>query len=404
MTDENLHPQNSYGKSHTQALVWLKEHEPVLWDYIRSLQPLDFLSIKNYSYGSAQVFSEQRWSCVGEAGFFVDPLYSPGSDFIAIENTITVELIRRELSGDLSKQAVEVFNRMVLEQFLPLSLDYYRGMYPTFGHAQIFTAKLFWDTALNWAWASQLFMQNSIRQPTPELLSLGEKYRSLNERVQRLFLDWSEAAPPGRLYVRGDMTRTRFLQLLHLDLGTRRSQAQVLEIACRNLDRFEELAQVLFWQAVEECYPAHPLLDRPPWIDAWKIVLDPNRWNVERLFEPRTAPRPLRQMRDNFTGIFSPQSVREILLYELPYQLLRWGKGFAYYHIVPLIHRLVFAGKPAIWARKLMVRDYPSKQLPPVYTNVKPAKHGLEQIPSAAATAGSVVQTCKSEFVDNTDF
>ena len=52
----------------------------------------------------------------------------------------------------------------------------------------------------------------------------------------------------------------RFLMILHLDLVTRRNKEQFLKAASKNLDRFEELAQALFWQAVEECYPAHNIL------------------------------------------------------------------------------------------------------------------------------------------------
>jgi flavin-dependent dehydrogenase len=322
VTDETIHPQHSYGKSHSQALEWLQANEPVLWEFIRNQQPLDFHSLKNYSYASEQIFSSQRWSCVGEAGVFLDPLYSLGSDFIAIGNTITVEMIRRDRTGVLTEKAVETFNQLVLELLYPLCLDYYRGTYRTFGHAQIYTAKLAWDTAI---------------------------------------IDWSHLTPPRAIFVRGDMTRMRFWQLLHLDLASRRSQQQALEIAHKNLDRFEELAQVLFWQAIEECFPDNIVLQQHPWINAWRIRLDPDKWSEEGLFEPETLPRPLRQMRDNFTGIFAPQSLRETLVYEFPYQILHWGKGFVYYKLVPIIHRLIFVNKPAMWARKFMIKDYPSR-------------------------------------------
>jgi flavin-dependent dehydrogenase len=361
VTDETIFPQKSYGRSYAQAMDWLHDHEPVLWESLSRLQPMDFHSLKNYSYGSQQVFSSQRWSCVGEAGFFLDPLYSLGSDFIAIGNTLTVEMIRRDLAGLLAEADVQAFNQLVLEQLLPLCLDFYRGMYPIFGHAQVFTAKFFWDTALYWAWMAQLFFQDAIRLPTPELLALGERYCSLNARMQGLFLDWSKAAPPRQLFLRADMTRMRFWQLLHLDLAARRTPSQLLEIARKNLDRFEELAQVLFWQAVEECYPENPILYRPPWIDAWRICLDPASWSSEGLFEPASSPRPLRLMRADFTGIFAPQSLPEFLIYEIPYRFLHWGQGFPYYRLVPLILRSVVTDKPAMSARRWLIRDHPSR-------------------------------------------
>jgi len=361
VTDETIHPQNSYGQSYTQALEWLHIHEPVLWKFIKDENPLDFLSYKNYSYASAQVFSHQRWSCVGEAGFFLDPLYSVGSDFIAMGNTITVEMIRRDQAGQLTEEAVNTFNTLVLEILFPIFLNYYRGTYRVFGHAQIFTPKLAWDTALYWSFMYQLYVQGFIRQPTDEVFALGQKYRDLNGRVQQLFIDWSEKAPPRAIHVRGDMTRMRFLQLLHLDLATRRTPQQTLEVANKNLDRFEELAQVLFWQAVKECHPENDILKRRPWINAWKMQLAPEKWKEDRLFEPETAPRPLAAMQDNFTGIFTPQNLRDILIYEFPYRLLHWGKGFVYYHIATLIRKLIFVNKPAMWARRMLIKDHPTR-------------------------------------------
>lgn len=360
VTDEAIHPQAGYGKSHAQALEWLRVHEPALWDFINDREPLDFHSYKNYSYASAQVFSHRRWSCVGEAGFFLDPLYSVGSDFIAVNNTITVEMIRRDRVGQLTEELVINFNALILDILFPIYLDYYRGTYRVFGHPQIFTPKLTWDTALYWSYMYQLYVQGLIYQPSEELFALGQKYRELNERIQQLFIDWSDAAPPRPICVRGDMTRMRFLQLLHLDLAARRNPQWTMEVSRTNLDRFEELAQVLFWQAVKECYPGHEILKRQPWVNAWRIRLAPETWLDEGLFEPETVSRSLKSMADNFSGIFAAQNLRELLLYEFPYRLLHWSKGFAYYYIVPIIHRIIFVNKPALWVRKLLIKDYPS--------------------------------------------
>ena len=151
VTDESVHPQRTYGTSYQQALSWLRVNEPALHAFIKGESPLDFLSFKGYSYGSEQVFSHHRWSCVGEAGFFLDPLYSLGSDFICITNTTTVELIRRDRAGELTEEVVAQHNELVLNILYRTGLDYYRGVYRAFGHAQIFTPKLAWDTAIIWS-------------------------------------------------------------------------------------------------------------------------------------------------------------------------------------------------------------------------------------------------------------
>lgn len=359
VTDETLHPQNTYGRSYAQSLAWLAANEPALYEFIKNEPPLDFLSFKGYSYGSEQIFSHQRWSCVGEAGFFLDPLYSVGNDFICITNTTTVELIRRDRDGQLNEAIVAQHNELVLDILYKICLSYYRGVYRAFGHAQIFMPKLAWDTGIYWAYMYQAYVQGFVRRPTPEVMALGRRYRALNERVQQLFADWSEAAPPRALHVVGDMRRMRFLQLLHLDLAARRSPAQMLAVACKNLDRFEELAQALFWQAVSECYPDHPLLKTRPWINAWQMKLDPARWEAEGTLRPTTSARPLGPMADNFTGLFAPQSLREKVLYEFPYRMMQWGKGFMYYRIVPTVRQHLFVNKPALWVRRILVKDFP---------------------------------------------
>jgi hypothetical protein len=206
----------------------------------------------------------------------------------------------------------------------------------------------------------QAYVQGFVRQPTPEVMDLGRRYRDLCERVEQLFADWSAAAPPRDIHVVGDMRRMRFLQLLHLDLAARRGPEQMLAIARKNLDRFEELAQVLFWQAMSECYPDHPLLKTRPWINAWRIKLDPAQWEAEGTLRPTTPPRPLGPMADNFTGLFAPQSPREKLLYELPYRILRWGKGFIYYKVMTRIRQQLFVNKPAMWPRRILVKDFPT--------------------------------------------
>ena len=41
----------------------------------------------------------ERWALTGEAGLFLDPFYSPGSDFIGISNTYITDLIARDRQG-----------------------------------------------------------------------------------------------------------------------------------------------------------------------------------------------------------------------------------------------------------------------------------------------------------------
>ena len=41
-----------------------------------------------------------RWGTTGESGPFLDPLYSPGTDFIAMNNSWLSDLILRDTGGE----------------------------------------------------------------------------------------------------------------------------------------------------------------------------------------------------------------------------------------------------------------------------------------------------------------
>ena len=72
----------------------------------------DFAFFRNFSYGCKQVFSGQRWALTGEAGLFLDPFYSPGSDFIAIANTYICELIARDRAGRPLEAHAQIYDQL----------------------------------------------------------------------------------------------------------------------------------------------------------------------------------------------------------------------------------------------------------------------------------------------------
>jgi hypothetical protein len=362
VTDETIHPFSMYGSSYEHALEWIRQHEPRLLPLIEGREPMDYHGLKNYSYHSRRVFSVNRWSCVGEAGVFLDPFYSVGGDFIAMGNTITVEMIRRERAGTLTREAVDEFNALLLDCFGGLGLSFYKDAYRTFGHAHVFAAKLAWDTAIYWAIMVPTFAQKIVLSPTAEFMALIRRYTELNLRVQRLFIAWCETVPPRRTYAHADLTRMRFHQMLYLELFARRTPEQTRVVAELNLDRLEELAQVLFWQAVSECRPEHAPADDRAWINAWAISLDPARWESDGLFRPATEPRSLRGMRATFAGIFGPMTTSELLEVEAFYKLRHFAGGGMVSSVARLLLCYGIEGRPALWIRKLFVADHPARR------------------------------------------
>ena len=135
-----------------RALDWLREFEPQCADGRgRTRQTLeDFLALQHFAHGCGQVLSPERWAIVGEAGVFTDPFYSPGSDFIAIGNDFTADLIIRDPRGEDIATRAMLFNATYLRLF-DAFLRLYEGQYPIMGNAQVMTAKVAWDNACYWA-------------------------------------------------------------------------------------------------------------------------------------------------------------------------------------------------------------------------------------------------------------
>src|SRR5208283_1932200 len=86
--------------------TWLKNHEPVVAQNLAGFSVMDFLFFQEFSYDTKQFYSADRWACVGEAAAFLDPFYSPGSDFIAMGNTMATRLIGRHFEKTLTRETV----------------------------------------------------------------------------------------------------------------------------------------------------------------------------------------------------------------------------------------------------------------------------------------------------------
>jgi len=106
---------------------------------------VDAMGYANLAYGGGRFFSADRWARVGEANVFSDPLYSPGSDFIAIENDFTTELVAADVGGATPAMLAEraaLFDEFVQFRF-DATLRLYRDLYCTLGSYELFSLK--WD-------------------------------------------------------------------------------------------------------------------------------------------------------------------------------------------------------------------------------------------------------------------
>jgi flavin-dependent dehydrogenase len=128
--------------------AFLEEHAAIA-TLLDGARGVDVGSYTQIAYGTKTFFHAGRWGLTGEAASAADPLYSPGTDFIALENDFLTDLIRRDRAGE---SAVELAERTRLyEEFMQFrqeaTLMLYRGLYPTFGSYELTRVKWELDIA-----------------------------------------------------------------------------------------------------------------------------------------------------------------------------------------------------------------------------------------------------------------
>jgi flavin-dependent dehydrogenase len=196
VADAGMHPLRDMN-SFERALEWLGRHQPRVAEAVTAKRHelLDFAALRHFSYGCRRVFSSQRWALTGEAGLFLDPFYSPGTDFIAIANTYITDLIVRDRGGESVDMLAHIYEKFFFS-FYESTLDLYLGQYRLFGHAEAMPAKVFWDYSYYWGVLAQLYFQRRLTD-VPGIASLRQEFLSLqqvNREVQRLLRAWAEGS------------------------------------------------------------------------------------------------------------------------------------------------------------------------------------------------------------------
>lgn len=196
VADEALHPLASMN-TYEKALDWLRVHQPQLATALVKPEHalMDFRFLRHFSYECKQVFSSQRWALTGEAGYFADPFYSPGSDLIGISNTYVTELIRLDRAGQPLAMHVALFEQLY-RSFYDNTMSLYRGQYALFGNAEVMPIKVIWDYAFYWALLAPLFISGRIARidVLGKLRPMMERAAALNDVMQPLLRAWGEAS------------------------------------------------------------------------------------------------------------------------------------------------------------------------------------------------------------------
>lgn len=237
----SLRDINSFEKS----MDWLRQHEPqcaaAIDPHADGVQ--DFLAIKKMSRGTRQVFSTDRWGLTGEAAAFLDPFYSPGSDFIAIGNTMIGKLIEEDLSGNSIEHLAPTLQSVFLTLFQNNLLTY-RGQYPIFGNPRIMALKFVWDYAIYWGFPALLYFNEKLTDPIfIQSLSKGvEEMRDMNLKMQTFFRQWYEVEKTGRAdaaFV--DQNDIEIMTRMNVELREKLSDGDLQDRFFRNVDICRDL-------------------------------------------------------------------------------------------------------------------------------------------------------------------
>lgn len=199
VADQKLHPFDTINQ-YPKALEWLKKHEPLCYEKVKPFGEdgglLDFLILKHYGHNTQRVYdATERWGTTGESGPFLDPFYSPGTDFISLNNTWLSDLILRDLKGEDIAVRAKIYEQTHLSLFESWT-HIYQYKYQLMGSTQIMVVKIFWDWAVYWSVLALLFTNNAftdlklVKDLFASEKGLGRKFTKLHVQMQNFFVQW----------------------------------------------------------------------------------------------------------------------------------------------------------------------------------------------------------------------
>ncbi|MCB1050237.1 MAG: tryptophan 7-halogenase, partial [Acidobacteria bacterium] len=259
VADARFHALNQMDRPH-KAMGWIEKHEPQLFQAIAPTEFLDFKVLNHYAHHANQVFFPNRLAITGEAGLFLDPFYSPGSDFIALANEFIFDLIQQDLAGQSVPSRANIYNQLFISYY-DQTLPIYQNQYRLFGHSSLMSLKVIWDYALYWSTFAFLFIQERFT----DLVFMGKIQKaflevgSCNQRVQHALNQWSLNPPAQAEGVFINKNSLPWLAKLNADLTLPLDFSQAQQVFSHNLNQLQQLHDDII--AVSQGRPTSPLLE-----------------------------------------------------------------------------------------------------------------------------------------------
>ena len=181
--DKTIFPRERV--STPQKLIeWVCEEFPLFARDLPHRKILDYGGFKDYSYGCAQTIHKSKWALSGEAGRFTDPLYSPGSDLIAVHNTLITDAILTADANELANKCpiYEILMQSLYESLIPTSSISYNAL----GDQESFALKYTWELSVYFSFFVFPFINDLItdRRFVLAYLSKFSRLGSINKNIQ----------------------------------------------------------------------------------------------------------------------------------------------------------------------------------------------------------------------------
>ncbi len=278
VADPEYHEFSTYNTLE-KAFQWLEKNEPVCFKHLENKKEdvLDFKVLKHFAHSSEKIYSTDRWAVTGEAGLFLDPFYSPGTDFIALNNTFVADLIIRDKQKEDIHLRTNVYERThfaLFDNWVPI----YQNKYGLWGSTQTMVFKIFWDWATYWSVPTLLFTNHGytnimvLRALFSAEGCVGEQFGRLNQQVQKLLVEWSkhDTKTFSNRYI--DPFDIGYLQTFHKGIDEMHNTKELIQKVEENVHILETIASEMFR------YMSNVVHGTP-----MNIVVDPYTMSLESL-------------------------------------------------------------------------------------------------------------------------
>lgn len=182
---------------------FLREHR-MCREALARAELVDFGTLRRFAYRPERYVGDDRTALIGQAAGFVDPFYSSGTDFIALECEYLCDFIRRDLRADESWRADAPVARDFLHAFYDQTVQFVAGLYPSFASHELSVARYRRDLHVYWNWYVWPYFSRQFLDPgfVRALRPLLAEARERSELFRRLFVHAHE-----RLSARGALRR-----------------------------------------------------------------------------------------------------------------------------------------------------------------------------------------------------